>query len=77
MQKIEIITANHYQTVRVFSQLVEAFDNDLGGPLPKNRKTGRGTGTQAPGCRGCTNPDHRNRPLYCTTSGWWAFPRPS
>jgi len=29
--KIEIITANHYQMIRMFSQLVEAFDNDLGG----------------------------------------------
>lgn len=28
---IEIITANHYQTVRMFSQLLEIFDEDLGG----------------------------------------------
>jgi len=36
--KIEIITANHYQTVRVFSQLVEAFDNDLGGHCRRTAK---------------------------------------
>ena len=29
--KIEIITANHYQTIRMFSQMMEVFDNDLGG----------------------------------------------
>ena len=28
--KIELITANHYQTIRMFSQMVELFDNDLG-----------------------------------------------
>lgn len=36
--KIEIITANHYQTIRVFSQLVEAFDNDLGGHCRRTAK---------------------------------------
>lgn len=30
-QKIEIITDNHYQTIRMFSQLVEVFDEALGG----------------------------------------------
>jgi len=36
--KIEIITANHYQTIRMFSQLVEAFDNDLGGHCRRTAK---------------------------------------
>lgn len=30
-RKIEIITANHYQTIRMFSQMMEVFDDDLGG----------------------------------------------
>jgi putative two-component system response regulator len=30
-RKIEIITANHYQTIRMFSQIVEVFDDELGG----------------------------------------------
>ncbi len=30
-RKIEIITANHYQTIRMFSQIMEVFDDDLGG----------------------------------------------
>ena len=30
-QKIELITGNHYQTIRMFSQLMEVFDEDLGG----------------------------------------------
>lgn len=30
-RKIEIITANHYQTIRMFSQMMEVFDEDLGG----------------------------------------------
>ncbi len=30
-QKISIITANHYQMVRMFSQLLETFDEELGG----------------------------------------------
>ena len=29
--KIEIITGNHYQTIRMFAQLIEVFDEDLGG----------------------------------------------
>ncbi len=36
--KIEIITANYYQTIRMFSQVVEVFDNDLGGHC---RRTGK------------------------------------
>jgi len=36
--KIEIITANHYQTIRMFSQLVEVFDNDLGGHCRRTAK---------------------------------------
>jgi response regulator RpfG family c-di-GMP phosphodiesterase len=36
--KIEIITANHYQTIRMFSQLVETFDNDLGGHCRRTAK---------------------------------------
>jgi cyclic di-GMP phosphodiesterase len=30
-RKIEIITANHYQTIRMFSQIMEAVDDNLGG----------------------------------------------
>lgn len=30
-RKIEIITANHYQTIRMFSQIMEVFDDELGG----------------------------------------------
>ena len=29
--KIKLITANHYQTIRMFSQMMEVFDNELGG----------------------------------------------
>ena len=29
--KIDIITANHHQTIRMFNQMMEAFDDDLGG----------------------------------------------
>ena len=36
--KIEIITANHYQTIRMFSQMVEVFDNDLGGHCRRTAK---------------------------------------
>ena len=35
---IEIITANHYQTVRMFSQLLEIFDEDLGGQCRRTAK---------------------------------------
>ena len=37
-RKIDTITANHYQTIRMFSQMVEVFDNDLGGHC---RRTGK------------------------------------
>lgn len=30
-RKIEIITANHYQTIRMFSRMMEVYDDDLGG----------------------------------------------
>ncbi|HSO20709.1 MAG TPA: HD domain-containing phosphohydrolase [Desulfosarcina sp.] len=36
--KIDIITANHYQTIRMFSQLMETFDNDLGGHSRRTAK---------------------------------------
>jgi response regulator RpfG family c-di-GMP phosphodiesterase len=29
--KLEIITANHHQTIRMFNQMMEVFDDDLGG----------------------------------------------
>ena len=37
-RKIEIITANHYQTIRMFSQMMEVFDNDLGGHCRRTAK---------------------------------------
>ncbi len=37
-QKIEIITANQYQTIRVFSQMMEVFDEDLGGHCRRTAK---------------------------------------
>ena len=36
--KIEMITANHYQTIRMFSQMMELFDNDLGGHCRRTAK---------------------------------------
>ena len=36
--KIEIITDNHYQTIRMFSQMVEVFDNELGGHCRRTAK---------------------------------------
>jgi len=30
-RKIQMITANHHQTIRMFSQMIEVIDNDLGG----------------------------------------------
>jgi len=36
--KIEIITDNHYQTIRMFSQIVEVFDNELGGHCRRTAK---------------------------------------
>lgn len=36
--KIEIITANHYQTIRMFSQMMEVFDNELGGHCRRTAK---------------------------------------
>jgi response regulator RpfG family c-di-GMP phosphodiesterase len=37
-RKIEIITANHYQTIRMFSQIVEVFDDELGGHCRRTAK---------------------------------------
>jgi putative two-component system response regulator len=37
-RKIELITDNHYQTIRMFSQIMEVFDEDLGGHC---RRAGR------------------------------------
>ncbi len=37
-RKIEIITANHYQTIRMFSQIMEVFDDDLGGHCRRTAK---------------------------------------
>ena len=37
-RKIEIITDNHYQTVRVFSQMMEVFDGELGGHCRRTAK---------------------------------------
>jgi len=37
-RKIEIITANHYQTIRMFSQMMEVFDEDLGGHARRTAK---------------------------------------
>ena len=37
-QKLEIITANHYQTIRMFSQIVEVFDDELGGHCRRTAK---------------------------------------
>jgi putative two-component system response regulator len=37
-RKIEIITANHYQTIRMFSQIMEVFDDELGGHCRRTAK---------------------------------------
>ena len=37
-RKIEIITSNHYQTIRMFSQIIESFDEDLGGHCRRTAK---------------------------------------
>jgi putative nucleotidyltransferase with HDIG domain len=37
-RKIEIITANHYQTIRMFSQMMEIFDEELGGHARRTAK---------------------------------------
>ncbi|GAB6908884.1 putative Response regulator receiver protein [Desulfosarcina cetonica] len=37
-RKIEIITANHYQTIHMFTQLLEVFDEDLGGHCRRTAK---------------------------------------
>ncbi len=37
-RKVDIITANHYQTIRMFSQIVEVFDEDLGGHCRRTAK---------------------------------------
>jgi response regulator RpfG family c-di-GMP phosphodiesterase len=37
-RKIEIITANHYQTIRMFSRMMEVVDDDLGGHCRRTAK---------------------------------------
>lgn len=37
-RKVDIITANHYQTIRMFSQVVEVFDEELGGHCRRTAK---------------------------------------
>ena len=37
-RKIEIITANHYQTIRMFSQIIEVVDDELGGHCRRTAK---------------------------------------
>ncbi|MBC2711720.1 MAG: response regulator [Desulfosarcina sp.] len=37
-RKIEIITANHHQTIRMFSQIMEVFDDELGGHCRRTAK---------------------------------------
>jgi response regulator RpfG family c-di-GMP phosphodiesterase len=37
-RKIEIITANHYQTIRMFSRMMEMVDDDLGGHCRRTAK---------------------------------------
>ncbi len=37
-RKIEIITANHYQTIRMFSQMLEVYDDELGGHCRRTAK---------------------------------------
>ena len=37
-RKIEIITDNHYQTIRMFSQIMEVFDDELGGHCRRTAK---------------------------------------
>jgi response regulator RpfG family c-di-GMP phosphodiesterase len=36
--KIDIITANHHQTIRMFNQMMEVFDDDLGGHCRRTAK---------------------------------------
>ena len=40
-RKIEIITANHYQTIRMFSRMMEVVDDDLGGHCRRTAKLAR------------------------------------
>ncbi|BBO88268.1 two-component system response regulator [Desulfosarcina ovata] len=37
-RKIDIITANHYQTIHMFTQLLEVFDEELGGHCRRTAK---------------------------------------
>jgi putative nucleotidyltransferase with HDIG domain len=37
-RKIDIITANHYQTIRMFAQMMEVIDDDLGGHCRRTAK---------------------------------------
>ena len=37
-RKIEIITANHYQTIRMFSRMIEVIDDELGGHCRRTAK---------------------------------------
>ena len=37
-RKVDIITANHFQTIRMFSQVVEVFDEELGGHCRRTAK---------------------------------------
>ena len=37
-RKVELITENHYQTIRMFTQLVEVFDEELGGHCRRTSK---------------------------------------
>ncbi|MFO7716028.1 HD domain-containing phosphohydrolase [Desulfosarcina sp.] len=37
-RKIDIITANHYQTIHMFSQMIEIIDDDLGGHCRRTAK---------------------------------------
>ncbi len=46
--KIEFITQNHYQTIRMFSQLMEVFDNDLGGHCRRTAKLALEMATRHP-----------------------------
>ncbi len=48
-RKIEIITANHHQTIRMFSQIIESFDEDLGGHCRRTAKLAVSLAKRHPG----------------------------
>jgi putative two-component system response regulator len=72
-RKIEIITANHYQTIRMFSRMMEVIDDELGGTAagPPNWPFSWPVGILKWVTR--RFPSSR-RPPCSTTSAWSAFP---